>query len=58
MQKKTQNKLFLANPPDENYHYFELGDQEEYRMGWPLVVELQIIEIRGSINIGGEEDGR
>ena len=53
MQEK-ENNLFLANPPDENYHYFESEDQEEYRTEWPLAVELRMIQIVRSIKIGGE----
>jgi hypothetical protein len=56
--QKMQNNLFLANPPDENYRYFELGDQEEYSVEWPRVVELQIIGIVRSIYERGGEDGR
>jgi hypothetical protein len=56
--EEKKNNLFLANPPDEDYHYFNSGDQEEHRAKWPLVVEQQMIQIVRSINIGGEEDGR
>jgi hypothetical protein len=56
--RQKENNLFLANSSDDNCNYFVPGDQEEYRAEWRLFVELRMIEIVRSINIGGEEDGK